>query len=91
MSSRYKSSIPHSVPLNYVHHVNNDNMGFVLTLRSEVPNGGKIKQPSKAQEAIHQQPMVSKSNSCTNPLCAGDFDAIQHEIIEVGAIILTAC
>ncbi|RYG91704.1 hypothetical protein EON65_59220 [archaeon] len=89
MSSSYKSSIPVNVPLNYIDHVNIDNMGFVLTLRSEAPNAVKIKQASsKPHEAMHQQSMVSKSNSCTNPLCIGDFDAIQREIIEVENIDL---
>lgn len=52
IKSQYQSSIPFNVPVNEVAHVNVDNLGFVLTLRSEVGQSHS-KREAAALAAAH--------------------------------------
>lgn len=83
----YQAIIPASVPINAVEHVNAENVGFVLNLRSTVQGGYSEKRTSEKVTPADSRPteqQASKKNAqCSNPVCFAREREIREEEEEV--------
>eukprot|EP00981_Chlorochromonas_danica_P015215 scaffold10921_cov181-Ochromonas_danica.AAC.3 len=83
----YQAIIPASVPINAVEHVNADNVGFVLNLRSTVQGGYSEKRASEkvtpADSRLTTQQASKKTGQCSNPVCIAREQEIREEEEEV--------
>eukprot|EP01039_Chlorochromonas_danica_P005760 gene5760-6344_t len=86
----YQAIIPASVPINAVEHVNADNVGFVLNLRSTVQGGYSEKRASEkvtpADSRLTTQQASKKTGQCSNPVCIAREQEIREEEEETKAI-----
>ena len=79
--------MPASVPMNEIAHVNVDNLGFVLNLRSETIKERGTKLPSNSHQLVGRKEIATKllstSSVCRNPLCLFDVQEMAQQISEV--------